>query len=96
MSFYNKENVKTAVMIGSKPNLNGISVYDQMGNSMIQLRSEPETTRLILTDENGKPATLLHGKSGDNYLGVYDASGDFYKYRGSETVRTKTITVGPE
>ena len=82
MSFYSKENIKTAATIGSRPGMNGLSFYGDKGDPKIFLGAEQERSVLFISDKNGKPATVLQGKSGDNSLEVYGDLGVSYRYTG--------------
>lgn len=96
MHFYNKKNITAAASLGSKPNSNGLIVKNQEGDPMIYLVNELKRNQLYLNDENGNPATILHGKSGDNYLGAYDATGKLHRYTGLESSKISNIIVDPE
>ena len=91
MFVYDKDG-KEAVGIGSSPEGNTVDFMSpHTGKKAMMFSAKDDLNTLILADEKGEIATVLHGKSGDNYLGVRTPLGKLHKYTGSGTVRTTVI-----
>ena len=97
ISFFDIGDEKAVLSMGFTPEKSGMSIFSRDGNThFATLGRFMNHNRLFLTDENGNPATLLHGKSGDNYLGVYDVTGELHKYSGLEPITLDDIPLDPE
>ena len=92
--FISDKNGKEAVAIGNSPKGNTVEFMSpHTGKKAAMLTVRDDINTLILTDEKGEIATVLHGKSGDTYLGVRNSLGQIYKYTGPvTTVTTQPIT----
>ena len=55
------------------------------GRPIARVAGFTDKNLIELYDENGVPSVELQGKSGNNYLGVYDFTlNKFYRYTGSK------------